>query len=95
MTKLLELNTLVQEPCWRLNKQIFPEDDWQEVETGIARSYGHCMTMGTARNPSRGESDDSRGHYQFSEADRYVGGRLRTTNPTRIMSSKTSTYDRL
>lgn len=53
------------------------------------------MTMGTARNPSRGESDDSRGHYQFSEADRYVGGRLRTTNPTRIMSSKTSTYDRL
>ena len=24
------------------------DDDWQEVETGIARSYGHCMTMGTA-----------------------------------------------
>jgi len=24
------------------------EDDWQEVEEGIARSYGHCMTMGTA-----------------------------------------------
>lgn len=22
--------------------------DWQEVEEGIARSYGHCMTMGTA-----------------------------------------------
>ena len=22
--------------------------DWQEVEGGIARSYGHCMTMGTA-----------------------------------------------
>ena len=22
--------------------------DWDEVETGIARSYGHCMTMGTA-----------------------------------------------
>ena len=22
--------------------------DWEEVETGIARSYGHCMTMGTA-----------------------------------------------
>ena len=51
--------------------------------------------MGTARNPSRGESDDSRGQYRFSEADRYVGGRLRTTNPTRIMSSKTSNYDRL
>jgi dihydroxy-acid dehydratase len=24
------------------------EDDWAEVEAGIARSYGHCMTMGTA-----------------------------------------------
>ena len=24
------------------------EDDWREVEEGIARSYGHCMTMGTA-----------------------------------------------
>ena len=24
------------------------EDDWTEVESGIARSYGHCMTMGTA-----------------------------------------------
>mgnify|MGYP001586077001 CR=1 FL=1 len=24
------------------------EDDWLEVEEGIARSYGHCMTMGTA-----------------------------------------------
>lgn len=24
------------------------EKDWQEVEGGIARSYGHCMTMGTA-----------------------------------------------
>ncbi len=24
------------------------EKDWQEVEEGIARSYGHCMTMGTA-----------------------------------------------
>lgn len=24
------------------------EADWQEVEEGIARSYGHCMTMGTA-----------------------------------------------
>lgn len=23
-------------------------DDWQGVEAGIARSYGHCMTMGTA-----------------------------------------------
>ncbi|RMF02174.1 MAG: dihydroxy-acid dehydratase [Alphaproteobacteria bacterium] len=23
-------------------------EDWQEVEAGIARSYGHCMTMGTA-----------------------------------------------
>jgi dihydroxy-acid dehydratase len=22
--------------------------EWQEVEAGIARSYGHCMTMGTA-----------------------------------------------
>jgi dihydroxy-acid dehydratase len=22
--------------------------DWQQVEAGIARSYGHCMTMGTA-----------------------------------------------
>ena len=21
-------------------------DDWVEVEEGIARSYGHCMTMG-------------------------------------------------
>src|SRR3990172_7244772 len=24
------------------------EDDWREVEEGIARSTGHCMTMGTA-----------------------------------------------
>jgi dihydroxy-acid dehydratase len=24
------------------------EQDWQEIEAGIARSYGHCMTMGTA-----------------------------------------------
>jgi len=24
------------------------DDDWREVEEGIARSYGHCMTMGTA-----------------------------------------------
>ncbi len=24
------------------------EEDWEEVEYGIARSYGHCMTMGTA-----------------------------------------------
>ncbi|MEM8630553.1 MAG: L-arabinonate dehydratase [Pseudomonadota bacterium] len=23
-------------------------EDWQAVEAGIARSYGHCMTMGTA-----------------------------------------------
>ena len=22
--------------------------EWQAVEAGIARSYGHCMTMGTA-----------------------------------------------
>ena len=24
------------------------EQDWREIEGGIARSYGHCMTMGTA-----------------------------------------------
>ena len=24
------------------------EDDWHEIEEGIARSPGHCMTMGTA-----------------------------------------------
>ena len=24
------------------------EEDWQEIEQGIARSPGHCMTMGTA-----------------------------------------------
>ncbi|MAV47144.1 MAG: dihydroxy-acid dehydratase [Rhodospirillaceae bacterium] len=24
------------------------DDQWREVEAGIARSYGHCMTMGTA-----------------------------------------------
>ena len=24
------------------------EEDWAEVEAGIARSHGHCMTMGTA-----------------------------------------------
>ena len=23
-------------------------NDWEEIEAGIARSYGHCMTMGTA-----------------------------------------------
>ena len=27
--------------------RITPED-WEEIENGIARSYGHCMTMGTA-----------------------------------------------
>ena len=51
--------------------------------------------MGTQRHHSRGDSDDSRGQYQFSEADRFVGARARTGNPTRLMSSKTSTYDRL
>ncbi len=25
-----------------------PETHWQEIESGIARSHGHCMTMGTA-----------------------------------------------
>ena len=25
-----------------------PESQWHEMEKGIARSYGHCMTMGTA-----------------------------------------------
>ena len=25
------------------------EDEWLGIEGGIARSYGHCMTMGTAR----------------------------------------------
>jgi len=24
------------------------QNDWQEIEEGIARSFGHCMTMGTA-----------------------------------------------
>jgi dihydroxy-acid dehydratase len=24
------------------------ERDWQDIEAGIARAYGHCMTMGTA-----------------------------------------------
>src|SRR5204862_692003 len=24
------------------------EDDWKDIEDGIARSPGHCMTMGTA-----------------------------------------------
>jgi dihydroxy-acid dehydratase len=24
------------------------DDDWRDMEGGIARSYGHCMTMGTA-----------------------------------------------
>ena len=24
------------------------EETWEEIENGIARSYGHCMTMGTA-----------------------------------------------
>jgi dihydroxy-acid dehydratase len=24
------------------------ENDWEEIEEGIARSFGHCMTMGTA-----------------------------------------------
>jgi dihydroxy-acid dehydratase len=24
------------------------EQDWQDIEAGIARAYGHCMTMGTA-----------------------------------------------
>ena len=24
------------------------DDEWSGIEAGIARSYGHCMTMGTA-----------------------------------------------
>ena len=27
---------------------LITEDDWHEIETGIARSFGTCMTMGTA-----------------------------------------------
>lgn len=27
---------------------LISEEEWQGVEAGIARSYGHCMTMGTA-----------------------------------------------
>jgi dihydroxyacid dehydratase/phosphogluconate dehydratase len=27
---------------------VIDQKQWQEVEAGIARSYGHCMTMGTA-----------------------------------------------
>ena len=27
---------------------VITEDDWIEIENGIARSFGHCMTMGTA-----------------------------------------------
>jgi dihydroxy-acid dehydratase len=27
---------------------VITEQDWQEIENGIARSPGHCMTMGTA-----------------------------------------------
>jgi dihydroxy-acid dehydratase len=30
------------------------EDDWQEIEQGIARSPGHCMTMGTASTMTSG-----------------------------------------
>src|SRR4029078_449412 len=35
--------------CWderRAGK--ISDDDWLDVEAGIARSYGTCMTMGTA-----------------------------------------------
>ena len=31
-----------------LRAGIITEQDWTEVEEGIARSFGHCMTMGTA-----------------------------------------------
>ena len=52
----------------------------------------------TGREHSRGDSDDSRG-YQYSEADRFVGGRFnreqRHQNLTRLMSSKTANHDRL
>ncbi len=27
---------------------IIGKEEWEEIEAGIARSYGHCMTMGTA-----------------------------------------------
>ena len=27
---------------------VITDADWQDIEGGIARSYGHCMTMGTA-----------------------------------------------
>jgi dihydroxy-acid dehydratase len=31
-----------------LRAGVITEQDWQEIENGIARSPGHCMTMGTA-----------------------------------------------
>lgn len=31
-----------------LRAGVITESDWSEVEAGIARSHGHCMTMGTA-----------------------------------------------
>ena len=32
----------------RLRAGNITDDDWDEIENGIARSPGHCMTMGTA-----------------------------------------------
>ena len=40
------------------------EQDWQEIEDGIARSPGHCMTMGTAQH------DDERGRGARPDASR-------------------------
>ena len=31
-----------------LSKGKITKEDWREVEEGIARSFGYCMTMGTA-----------------------------------------------
>src|SRR4029077_10723249 len=31
-----------------LRAGVITQQDWQEIENGIARSPGHCMTMGTA-----------------------------------------------
>ncbi len=38
--------------CWHYHEELragrITESDWQEIESSMSRSHGHCMTMGTA-----------------------------------------------
>ena len=61
------------------------EEAWEEIENGIARSYGHCMTMGTASTMTSateahgphavGRGVDSRRRIRVTRAWRAATGR--------------------